>query len=74
MDAIIKFFESIMTAITTLIDFVISTLADLVYVIGLLGQFVIEIPSYFSWLPSEALVIVVTTFSIVVIYMILNRK
>lgn len=74
MDAIIKFFESIMTAITTLIDFVISTLADLVYVIGLLGQFVLEIPSYFSWLPIEALLILVTTFSIVVIYMILNRK
>lgn len=74
MEAIFKFFEGIMTAVKTLIDFVISTLADLVYVIGLLGQFVLEIPSYFSWLPSEAVVAVVTLFSIVVIFQILNRK
>ena len=43
-------------------------------IIGLLAQFVIEIPGYFSWLPSEALALLVTTFSIVVIYMVLNRK
>lgn len=74
MNAIIKFFEGFVDTISAVIDFVVDFFTDLVYVIGLLGQFVIEIPGYFSWLPSEAVALLVTAFSIVVIYMVLNRK
>lgn len=74
MDAIVSLLETIGNFIALLVDFVVDTITNLVYVIGLLGQFVLEIPAYFSWLPAEALVVLVTTFSLVVIYMILNRK
>lgn len=74
MQAIIDFFTGFADIIGSIVDFVIGFFTDLIYVIGLMGQFVIEIPGYFSWLPSTAIALLVTTFSIVVIYMVLNRK
>lgn len=74
MKAIIDFFAGLGDIITGVIDFVVGFFQDLIYVIGLLGQFVLEIPGYFSWLPGTAVAMIVTTFSIVVIYMVLNRK
>lgn len=74
MQAIIDFFVGLGDVISKVIDFVVDFFMDLVYVIGLLGQFVLEIPGYFSWLPGVAISLLVTIFSIVVIYMILNRK
>lgn len=74
MQPIIDFFVGVGDVIGKVIDFVIDFFADLIYVIGLLAQFVIEIPGYFTWLPGAAIALLVTTFSIVVIYMVLNRK
>lgn len=74
MQAIINFFTGLADIISSVIDFVIDFFKDLVYVIGLLGTFVVSIPTYFTWLPGAAVALLVTTFSIVVIYMILNRK
>lgn len=74
MQAIIDFFTGIADFFTSIVDFVIGFFSDLVYVIGLLGKFVVEIPMYFTWLPGTAVALLVTTFSIVVIYMVLNRK
>lgn len=74
MKDILEFFKGIATAITTLIDFVIDMISDLVYVVGLLGEFVVQIPSYFSWLPGAAVALIVTIFAIVVIYKIIGRE
>lgn len=74
MTAIVNFFKGFANIISSVIDFVIDFFMDLVYVIGLLGQFVVEIPGYFTWLPSEITALVVICFSLVVIYMVLNRK
>lgn len=74
MQAIIDFFTGFADILSSVVDFVVSFFTDLIYVIGLMGQFVIEIPGYFSWLPGPAIALLVTTFSIVVIYMVLNRK
>lgn len=74
MTAVVDFFVGLADTIGAVIDFIIDFFADLIYVIGLLAQFLIEIPGYFSWLPSEIVALLVTTFGIVVIYMILNRK
>ena len=68
------FFAMIGNFFVTLVEFVIDMLADLVYVIALLGKFVLEIPGYFMWLPDEIVVLLLTAFGIVVVYMILNRK
>lgn len=74
MQAIIDMFSGLLDAIGSIIDFVIDFFTDLVFVIATLGQFVLEIPGYFVWLPTEIIALIITIFSIVVIYMILGRK
>lgn len=74
MKALIDFIVGLGEVISGVINFVIGFFEDLIYAIGLLGKFLIEIPTYFSWLPGAAVASLVTTFSIVVIYMMLNRK
>lgn len=74
MQALIDMFTGFFDAIGKIIDFIIDFFADLVFVIATLGQFVLEIPGYFVWLPGEIIALIITIFSIVVIYMILGRK
>lgn len=74
MQAIIDMFTGFFSAIGSIIDFVVDFFTDLVFVIATLGQFVLEIPGYFVWLPGEIITLILTIFSIVVIYMILGRK
>ena len=74
MDVIIEFFSGIADAIIALFDFLISFLGDLVYIVQLTGLYLSQIPSYFSWLPAELVTIIVTLFSIVVIYKITGRE
>lgn len=74
MEALIKFISGISDAIKAIIDFVIGLFEDLVYMIKLLGQVVINIPNYFSWLPAPVLALIVLLISIVVIYKILGRE
>lgn len=74
MQVIIDFFKGFADVITSLVDFVIGMVEDLVYVITLLGEFATQIPAYFSWLPEEALVLVVSGIGLVVIYKVLGRE
>lgn len=74
MDAIIKFLTGIVDFLAGVIDFVVRFIGDTVYVIRLTGEFVAEIPNYFSWLPAEVLPIIVSVFGIVVIYKVLGRE
>lgn len=74
MASLMNMLKGFFGAIGAIIDFIIDFFADLIYAIGVLGKFVLEIPGYFSWLPPSALMILTTAFSLVVIYMILGRK
>ena len=74
MQAILDFFTGLWSVITSLIDFVIGIIQDLVYVIQLTGSFLIQIPTYFGWLPSAYVTLIVTIFGVVVIYKILGRE
>lgn len=74
MQAIASFFEGVANVIVTVIDFVISFFQDLIYMISLLGQVVLNIPAYFSWLPAEVIALIITLISVVVIYKILGRE
>lgn len=74
MDAVVSFFRGIGNAIVAAFDFVISFFQDLIYVIQLLGKFLVQLPSYFSWLPGDILGLLLTLFAIVVIYKILGRE
>lgn len=73
MTAIIDFFESVINAITSVIEFIINFISDTIYMITLTGKFLLQIPSYFSFLPSVLLTMLVTLFGIVVVYKILGR-
>lgn len=74
MGAIYDFFQMIWNVLSSVIDWFIQLLEDLFYMIKLLVQFLVNIPSYFSWLPSGVITIIVTIFGIVVIYKILGRE
>lgn len=69
-----EWIQNIGTFFTSLYDFVISFFEDIVYIIRLTAGFVAKIPDYFSWLPSEALALVVSIFAVVVIYKVLGRE
>lgn len=73
-DALIDFFESFIGMFSTIFDFLISIVEDIVFVTQLTGSFVVNIPNYFRWLPSECVVIVVAIFGIVCMYKILGRE
>lgn len=73
-DTIKQFFVSIMSVITSLVDFVIGFVEDIVTVVKMTASFVAKIPNLFSWLPAEVLAIVVITFSVVVIYKVMGRE
>lgn len=66
--------KDIFNGIMMLVDFVISFVQDIVYLIGLTADFVAKIPSLFSWLPSEALSLIMIAFGIVVVYKVLGRE
>lgn len=66
--------KSLVDGISTVIDFVVDFFADLAYMIKLLGEFMANIPGYFSWLPSGVVAVLVTIFGVVVIYKILGRE
>lgn len=74
MQVLIDFFKGVGNAITAIIDFVIGFFEDLVYMIKLLGQVIVNIPSYFSWLPPEVVAILVLIIGVVVVYKILGRE
>lgn len=74
MKAIVDFLSGIGDGIMAVVDFVIGFFEDVVYVVKLTGEFVLQIPSYLSWLPPEVLAIVVTIFTVVVLYKILGRE
>lgn len=73
MGEIIDFFRSIGEFFSSVVDFIVSFFSDLAYVVQLLGEFVVKIPSFFSWLPSSLVAVIVTIFGVVVIYKVLGR-
>lgn len=68
--AITSFFD----VVGSLIDFAIDFIKDLVYVVKLVGEFVLKIPDMFNWLPGVAVTMIVTIFGVVVIYKIIGRE
>ena len=74
MQAVIDFFVGITDVVTSLIDFVVSFVQDIVYVIQLTGAFVLKIPLIFSFMPSEVLGVIVLMFGVVVVYKVLGRE
>lgn len=66
--------KSIFNLISSIVSFIIGFFQDLVYMITLLGKFILSLPSYLSWLPSTFITAVTLIFTIVVIYKVLGRE
>lgn len=74
MGAIIDFFTGIGDAIGTGIQFIVQLFSDMLTMLELLAKFIVNIPSYFGWLPASVVTVVITIFTIVVIYKIIGRE
>ena len=74
MQSIIDFLNQIVDAINAVIDFVVKFVQDIVYVVGLIGDFIVDIPNFFGWFSVFFLFVLVLIFSVVVIYKILGRS
>lgn len=73
MGAILDILKSFIDAVIALINFIIKMIGDLIYFIGLLGELIPALPSFFTWLPPVAVSVLLTVFTIVVILRILGR-
>ena len=73
MDAIFQVFEAIGNAIAFVIYFVVSLFLDLVWLIQFLGNIVAAIPSYFSWLPSELLAVLIAVIGAAFVLRLMGR-
>lgn len=74
MDAIVDFLSGIGDAVISLFSVGLSFVGDIVYLVGLTGSFLVQIPSYFSWLPAPVVALLTTIFVVVVLYKILGRE
>ena len=73
MQAIVDFLSSIGKSILQGIEIVISLFEDLVFIIQLTGKFLAQLPSFFSWLPTPVVSVLLTTFAIVLVFRIAGR-
>lgn len=73
MQAIINGLNSIIEFFQTIWEFIVSFVQDIIYIIKSLAQLVLRIPSYFSWLPSQVLTLLLTAISVAVVYKVVNR-
>ena len=74
MEGILNFLKGFADIIGAIFNFLFGIIKDLLYVVGLLGSLILRIPDMIGWLPSACITLVVTTFTIVMIYKILGRE
>lgn len=74
LDAIIKFFNGIGNAITSVIDFVISFFTDFLSLLKLLAVVPKYVASSLRWIPDQLLAMAILLISIVILYKILGRE
>ncbi len=74
MQSILDFLKGIGDAFLALIDFIVALVADLIYLVQLVGETMVALPDYFSWLPSTVTTSILLIISIVIIYKVLGRE
>ena len=66
--------SNIVDFFTSVVDFVLDFISDLVYAIKLIGETVLNLPDFFGWLPGSIVTLLISLFAIVVIYKIIGRE
>lgn len=74
MDAIIKFFTGLGELLIGAVDFLIGLIGDILYIVQLTAKAVMAIPAYLAIFPPPVIALLMTIFSVVVIYKILGRE
>ena len=74
MESLAEIFQSISNWFDLIFDYIFGFFGDIVYLIRITGYFLLRIPDYFSWFPSEGSTLISLTFSIVVVYKVLGRE
>lgn len=74
MEAILEFLRLILEFVWSWIDYCLGFMSDLAFIVMLTGRYLLHLPQYFFWLPSELLTILLTTLTIVVIYKVIGRE
>lgn len=72
--SIVSMLRNLFDVIGSVVDFVVSFFSDLVSMIKLIGEVVVKIPDYLTYIfPASFISVVVLALSIVVIYKVLGR-
>lgn len=74
MQGIIDFLSLIGDTLVAVVQFFVSFIQDIVFVVQLAGQFLASIPQYFSWLPAPIAAMLVTSVVVIMIYKIAGRS
>ena len=74
MQGIIDFLDLIGTLLTSVFQFFVNLVLDIVYVVQLSIEFLADIPSYFTWLPTPILTLLVTCLTVAIILKIAGRN
>ena len=73
MQVVIDFLSMIGETIVAVVSFVVGLVQDIVFIVQLAGRVLLQIPSYFDWLPIPLLGMIVTGVTILFIYKIAGR-
>lgn len=73
MGALFDILSSIGNLIMSVVNFVISTIMDLLYIVQMLTGIMSNMPAYFGWLPSAVVTLLLSIISIAIIYKIIGR-
>lgn len=68
-DAIKGFFEFVIS----IFQFILNLIKDLVFVVKLVGEAVLKLPSMLGFLPTSIISLVMVCISVVVIYKVVGR-
>lgn len=70
----LQFLQTIADFFVAIFEIVMSLVRDIIEMVKMLGDFVVQIPDLFDWLPPAVIGTIVTIFGVVVIYKIIGRE
>lgn len=73
MQVLIDFISMIGELLLAMVDFIVTLITDIVFIVQLAGQAVVALPNYFAWLPPQILALVAAGVAVLLIYKIAGR-
>lgn len=74
LKSIYRAIKGFINTVMMIVDFIITLIEDIIYVIKLTAEALAEIPSYFTWLPDFFVPALITLFGIVIVYKVIGRE